>query len=184
MSVDDTTGRQVLVISGSTRQGSTNTALCRTAVTLPIEGVTVVCGPHLATLPHFDPDDDRDPLPRAVAALRAAVAAADGVLFCTPEYAGTLPGSFKNLLDWLVGGTEINGTAVAWVNVARDPARGQGAHATLATVLGYVQARVVAEACRHVPVGRDQVGVDGLVTADAARVGITAAVQSLLGDGP
>ncbi|WP_306796085.1 NAD(P)H-dependent oxidoreductase [Nocardia sp. XZ_19_369] len=25
------------------------------------------------------------------------------VLFCTPEYAGTLPGSLKNLLDWTVG---------------------------------------------------------------------------------
>ena len=183
MSVDDPAGRRVLVISGSTRHGSTNTALCRTAATLPIDGVTVVCGPDLATLPHFDPDDDRDPLPPTVAALRAAVAAADGVLFCTPEYAGTLPGSFKNLLDWLVGGTEINGTAVAWVNVALDPDRGQGAHATLATVLGYVQARVVAEACLHVPVGRDQVGVDGLVADEAARAGIAAAVQSLLGDG-
>ena len=36
--------------------------------------------------------------------MRAAIAAADAVVFCTPEYAGTLPGSFKNLLDWTVGG--------------------------------------------------------------------------------
>lgn len=61
----------------------------------------------LAALPHFNPDDDRDPLPAAVRVLRTAIADVDAVLFCTPEYAGTLPGSFKNLLDWTVGGTEL-----------------------------------------------------------------------------
>jgi chromate reductase, NAD(P)H dehydrogenase (quinone) len=177
---DDSTGRRVLVVSGSTRHGSTNTALCRTAAALAIDDLVVECGPDLATLPHFDPDDDRDPLPAPVQALRAAVAAADGILFCTPEYAGTLPGSFKNLLDWLVGGVEISDKPVAWVNVALDPERGQGAHATLAVVLGYVQARVVADACRHVPVGRDQVTADGLVADADARAGITAALRSLV----
>ena len=53
----------------------------------------------MATLPHFNPDADGEPLPAAVANLRAQVAAADAVLFCTPEYAGALPGTFKNLLE-------------------------------------------------------------------------------------
>lgn len=43
-------------------------------------------------------------------------AAADAVLFCTPEYAGALPGSFKNLLDWTVGGGETYGKPAAWIN--------------------------------------------------------------------
>ena len=58
----------------------------------------------LATLPHFNPDDDVEPLPGPVFELRAQVDAAAAVMFCTPEYAGALPGSFKNLLDWSVGG--------------------------------------------------------------------------------
>ena len=41
--------------------------------------------------------------------LRSAIAECDAVVFCTPEYAGTLPGCFKNLLDWTVGGSEIYG---------------------------------------------------------------------------
>jgi hypothetical protein len=49
----------------------------------------------LAEFPSFNPDDDHEPLPAAVVTLRAEIAAADAVLFCTPEYAGTLPGSFK-----------------------------------------------------------------------------------------
>ena len=60
------------------------------------------------------------------AALRAALAAADGVLFCTPEYAGALPGSFKNLLDWTVGGGEMYGQPVAWIYVAADGRRENG----------------------------------------------------------
>lgn len=72
----------------------------------------------LAALPHFNPDDDADPLPVPVAALRAAIAEATAILICTPEYAGTLPGSFKNLLDWTVGGTEICDKPVAFVNAA------------------------------------------------------------------
>lgn len=164
---------RVLLISGSTRSASTNSALVRTAAQCAPAEVEAVAYDGLTALPHFNPDDDQEPLPAPVAQLRAAIEAADAVLFCTPEYAGTLPGSFKNLLDWTVGATVMTDKPVAWVNAAADPRRGGGAHATLATVLGYVQARVVEAACRHVPVAREAVGADGLIadadTRDAIR---------------
>jgi NAD(P)H-dependent FMN reductase len=169
----------ILLISGSTRAGSTNSALVRTAAAVAPDGVTATVFDGLAALPHFNPDDDQDPLPAPVAELRAAIATADAVLICTPEYAGTLPGAFKNLLDWTVGGTEMTGKPVAWVNAAADARRGAGAHATLATVLGYVQARVVEDACRHVPVSRDAVGVDGLITDAATRSAVGEALAAL-----
>jgi NAD(P)H-dependent FMN reductase len=170
---------RILLVSGSTRSASTNSALVRTAAAFPPDGVTATGYLGLAKLPHFNPDDDTDPLPAAVAELRAAIANADAVLFCTPEYAGTLPGSAKNLLDWTVGGTELTGKPVAWVNAAADPRRGGGAHATLATVLGYVQARVVAEACVDVPVARDAVGADGLIVDADTRARIRDALSAL-----
>ena len=71
-----------------------------------------------AGLPHFNPDDDVEPLDPAVAELRAAIDAADAVLFSTPEYAGALPGSFKNLLDWTIGGGEIYEKPVGWINAS------------------------------------------------------------------
>jgi chromate reductase, NAD(P)H dehydrogenase (quinone) len=171
--------RSVLLISGSTRARSTNSALVRTAAVCAPDGVNATVFDGLARLPHFNPDDDRDPLPAPVAELRTAIAAADAVLFCTPEYAGSLPGSFKNLLDWTVGGVEMTDKPVAWVNAAADARRGGGAHATLATVLGYVQARVVDNACRHVPVPRDAVGADGLITDAPTRHGISDALTAL-----
>jgi NAD(P)H-dependent FMN reductase len=167
---------QLLLISGSTRIDSTNSAFVRTAVAVAPDGVEALAYEALASLPHFNPDDDREPLPPAVADLRQAIARADGVVMCTPEYAGTLPGSFKNLLDWCVGGMEICDKPVAWVNVAADPRRGAGAQDTLATVLGYVQARLVEQACVSVPIGREALGADGLVADAGARVAITAAL--------
>ncbi|MGH3495041.1 MAG: NADPH-dependent FMN reductase, partial [Sciscionella sp.] len=116
--------RRVLMISGSTRAASTNTAFCRTAVACAPPGVEIAMLDDPAVLPHFNPDNDRDPLPAPVATLREAIAAADAVLFCTPEYAGTLPGAMKNLLDWTVGGTALTGKPVAWVKVAADAHRG------------------------------------------------------------
>jgi chromate reductase, NAD(P)H dehydrogenase (quinone) len=154
---------RVLLVSGSTRRGSTNTAALATAAAEAPGRVTAVLYDGLADLPAFNPDDDGDRLPATVAGLRRQIADADAVLFCTPEYAGTLPGSFKNLLDWTVGGGEIYGKPAAWINVAA-PGRGKGAEETLTLVLGYVGAVIVDAACRRIPLDRAAIGPGGTVT--------------------
>lgn len=175
--------RRVLAISGSTRSASSSTALCRTATRCGPDGAVVTAFEGLASLPHFNPDDDHDPLPDAVAALRAAIARADAVLISTPEHAGTLPGSVKNLLDWTVGGTEMTGKPVAWVNVAPDPRRGAGAASTLRTVLGYVGARLVDRACTHVPITSQSIDAHGLATDPATRSAVVTTLTILLAAG-
>lgn len=141
----------LLLISGSLRSGSTNTAALRAIAASPDLQVTLFDG--LAELPAFDPDRDREPLPAEVAALRSQLGAADAVLFCTPEYAGSLPGAFKNLLDWGVGGGELYEKPVGWINVAAGGSA-TGAHDTLRVVLGYCGTTIVEEACVRVPVAR------------------------------
>src|SRR6476619_178844 len=131
------TATRILLVSGSTRGGSTNTAAQRTAQAVAPDGVRADRYEGLPQLPAFNPDDDHDGVHPAVTDLRRQLAAADAVLFCTPEYAGALPGSLKNLLDWTVGSGELYGKPVAWLNVA-NAGRGAGAQAWLATVLGYV----------------------------------------------
>ena len=162
---------RILLVSGSTRAGSTNTAALGTLRALAAPPVTAVLYDEMADLPAFNPDDDHDPLPPAVARLRQQITAADAIVFCTPEYAGGLPGSFKNLLDWLVGGTEISAKPTAWINVAA-PGRGGGAHDTLAIVLGYVTADVITAACRRLPLARQAVGPHGEVTDPVFRQGV------------
>jgi NAD(P)H-dependent FMN reductase len=114
---------RILLISGSLRAASVNTAVLRTAAALADDGVraTLYCG--LDRLPHFNPDDDPEggPVAAPMADLRRRPCEADAVLLCTPEYAGALPGSFKNLLDWTVGGGETYGKPFAWINASSRP---------------------------------------------------------------
>lgn len=99
------------------------------------------------------------------------IRAADIVVICTPEYAGSLPGSFKNLLDWTVGGGELYGKPVAWVNAA-NPGRGDGAMAELEVVLGYVGAEIVESACARMTVDRSEIGDDGIIGGPVVHAGI------------
>jgi NAD(P)H-dependent FMN reductase len=174
---------KILLISGSTRSGSANTAALVTAGTLAPGGMTTELYGGLETLPAFNPDHDGDRVPGPVEELRRQIEGADAVLFCTPEYAGTLPGSFKNLLDWTVGGGQLNGKPVAWVNVAAVN-RGRGAPETLTPVLGYVGAVVVESACRHLPVDRSAIGSDGIIADPGFAAGIAEIWTSLVRDAP
>lgn len=173
---------QILLVSGSTRAASTNTAVLRTAAQLAPVGVQTVLFDGLSDLPAFNPDDDHHPLPHAVAHLRHELAEADAVFFCTPEYAGTLPGSFKNLLDWTVGGTEFAGKPVGWINVSSvaAPTGGAGAYAALAMVLGYVSADVVDEACARAPMTRNAVDAQGFVADDGIRLRLELCIAALV----
>lgn len=113
--------------------------------------------------------------------LRAGIAEADAVLFCTPEYAGALPGSFKNLLDWTVGGGEMYGRRVAWINASGLPTGAADAHASLRKVLGYLATEIVEDACVHIPVPREAVGEDGLIADPQLRAQIADALTTLAG---
>jgi chromate reductase len=167
---------RVLGVTGSTRGGSGNTAALRTARLVAPSGVAVDLYEGLADLPAFSPDAT-GPNP-AVDRLRAELASADAVLFCTPEYAGSMPGSLKNLLDWTVGTADLYEKPVAWFTVAAE-GRGLGAEAQLATVLGYVGASVVEAACVRVPVARDSIGLDGTVADETVRDRFAEALAAL-----
>ncbi len=165
---------RLLLLSGSTRSGSTNNAaLAAVAAAAPPHWVTDLYS-GLADLPAFNPDNDvPERLPKPVVNLRKRIGSADVVLICTPEYAGTLPGAFKNLLDWTVGGVEMSERRVAWMNVAA-PSRGHGAIQTLELVLRYVGATLLENACCDIPVPSASIGTDGTVNDSrlAARLGI------------
>jgi NAD(P)H-dependent FMN reductase len=171
--VSPLTGR-VLLLCGSTREGSSNGAAVRAVHELGLPGLQTDLYESLSELPAFVPDEQ--PVPAPVADLLGRIRAADAVLISTPEYAGGLPGSLKNLLDWTVGGGELYQKPVAWLDVA-NPGRGEGARTQLTVVLGYVGARIVPEACVHLPLER----TEGVRIAPAAQAELLRALTALLG---
>lgn len=92
---------RILGISGSLRKQSFNTALLKAAQSAMPEQATL----EIATLhgiPLYDGDlEQQDGIPAAVAALKDQVLGCDGLLLATPEYNNSIPGVFKNAIDWL-----------------------------------------------------------------------------------
>ena len=174
------TPSHILLISGSLRSRSTNTALLRTALVVAPAPVEAVLYDELGELPHFNPDDDVDPVDSAVARLRGAIHTADAVLFSTPEYAGALPGSFKNLLDWTIGDDHVRSMyekPVAWIVASLRGA--DHAYDSLRTVLGFAHSNIVEAACSHIPVTTATIDDDGLIADLDVRGKLAAALTTL-----
>jgi len=91
---------KVLGISGSLRRGSYNSALLRAATRLmPPESTLEIAT--IRGVPLYDGDVEAQGIPAAVTQLKEAIVRADGVLLVTPEYNNSIPGVFKNAIDWL-----------------------------------------------------------------------------------
>ncbi len=103
---------RILGISGSLRAASYNTALLRAAAELAPEGVELTIYEDLELLPPYNEDRETDDTPAEVIRLREEIAAADAVLFATPEYNTTMPGQIKQVVDW--ASTPHGSDAVLW----------------------------------------------------------------------
>ena len=80
--------------------------------------------------------------------LKRRLAHADGLIISSPEYARGVPGSLKNALDWLVGGSEFVDKPVALLSAS---SRSTYAFEALRTTLTTMSGRFVAEASITVP---------------------------------
>ena len=137
---------KVLAISGSLRRDSHNTALLRAASERMPAGVELELWDGLKAVPPYDEDDDVELAPAAVTALRSAVAGADAVLFATPEYNHSVPGSLKNAVDWVsrpLADNPLRSKPVAVIGASTGIFGAVWAQAELRKVLGALGARVL-----------------------------------------
>lgn len=92
---------RILGIAGSLRRDSFNLALLRAAEAMMPPGASLDVRT-IHGIPLYNADEEEAAgLPETVAALKDAVATADGLLLATPEYNNGMPGVFKNAIDWL-----------------------------------------------------------------------------------
>ena len=91
----------IIGISGSLRKASFNSALLRAAAEMMPAGATLEIA-SIRDIPLYDGDVEASTgIPEVVKALKDRIAASGGLLLVTPEYNNSIPGVFKNAIDWL-----------------------------------------------------------------------------------
>jgi chromate reductase len=172
---------QILGLAGSLRRDSYNSRLLLGARGLLPAGVELVLFDELAAIPPFNEDQELQ-TPPAVAALKAAIAAADAVLVATPEYNASIPGVLKNALDWVsrpVAETPLRGKPAAVVGASTGLFGAVWAQAETRKVLSTIGARVVD---RELPIAQadEALGADGLPREREAVEELSALLDELL----
>ena len=173
---------KILGISGSLRADSYNTKLLRVAADLLPADADFELWQGLKAVPPYDEDDDAHPAPPAVAALRETIAAADAVLFATPEYNASVPGVLKNALDWTSRPLRTNplrSKPVAVVGASTGAFGAVWSQAELRKVLAAIGARVLEGG---VAVGHAMTRFDeqGRLIDDELREQLALVVESLV----
>ena len=144
---------RILAVSGSLRESSFNTSLLRAALEAAPDGVELELWEGLGELPLYDEDLEHD-APESMQRLREAWAAADAILFSTPEYNGSIPGGLKNAIDWASRPrleAVLRNLPVAVIGASTGQFGALWAQQDLKRILGIAGARVVGT---EIPVGR------------------------------
>ncbi|MFX3634135.1 MAG: NADPH-dependent FMN reductase [Candidatus Pristimantibacillus sp.] len=154
----------IVAISGSLRQKSSNTALMNAIIGMAPETMEFTIYGGLNDLPHFNPDMDTEEGPDSVGKLRRQLSEADGVLICTPEYGNGVPGVLKNALDWLVSSVVFMNKPTAVISASPTPMGGDKAHASLLLTLHMINATIVEGGTLIIPHINLKLSQDGSIT--------------------
>ena len=114
---------RILGIAGSLRRRSYNQGLLRAAIELTPPDI-VIDTFDIGTLPLHNEDLREPDEPASVVALKEAIAAADAVLFVTPEHNRSIPGVLKNAIDWAsrpIDSTPLNNKPVGIIGASDGP---------------------------------------------------------------
>jgi len=172
---------RVLAISGSLRAGSHNTGLARAAAEVASDGIEVERWDGLRAVPPYDADDDMEPAPPGVQALRNAIAGADAILIATPEYNHSIPGALKNALDWAsrpLATSVLRNKTVAVIGSSTGRFGAAWAQAELRKVLGAIGARVV-DTELVVPLAHEVFADDGRLVDESIAAGLRDVLDAL-----
>jgi chromate reductase len=144
---------KVLGICGSLRKGSFNMMALRVAQGLAPAGVKVDIA-DISAFPLYNEDVKAQGFPSAVQTFRDQIAAADALLFATPEYNYSISGVLKNAIDWASRPrleAVLRNKPVAVVGASTGQFGALWAQQDLKRILGVAGARVVGT---EIPVGR------------------------------
>jgi len=155
------TPKSIFAIIGSASSHSANQKIVQHLVSRTTGVFTWTIYEELKNIPHFDPERSIHNPPPTVLAFRQAVADADGILICTPEYIFSIPSGLKNALEWCVATTVWSGKPTGLLTAS---ASGQKGHEELQLIMKTLMARFVKETTLLIP------GVSGKINKAGAIV--------------
>jgi chromate reductase, NAD(P)H dehydrogenase (quinone) len=155
---------RLLGLVGSLRKGSWNRALLRAIGDALPDGAVLHDYDRLGDLPLFDPDVAGTPEP--VAALKAAITAADGLVIVSPEYNYSISGVLKNAIDWASRPpttSPLRGKPAAVASASIGMSGGMRAQYHLRQILVYTDTPVMAQPEVIIPHVRDRFDAAGVL---------------------
>ncbi|HWK45453.1 MAG TPA: NADPH-dependent FMN reductase [Stellaceae bacterium] len=173
----------LLGLSGSIRRGSTNTAILRTIAGHLGSKASMTLFP-LNDVPLYNGDLEGEHLPPPVQALKDAIAGADGIILCSPEYNHGMSGVLKNALDWASRpgfNSPLKNKPALIMSSSPGAIGGARAHAQVRETLASALARVVARPQVTIA-GIFQKVTDGHLTDEASLKFCLEAVDDLLSE--
>jgi chromate reductase, NAD(P)H dehydrogenase (quinone) len=160
---------RLLGICGSLRKASLNRALLAAVRDALPPDVQMALHDEL-DLPIFNNDLEDPP---GVVRLKAAIAAADGVVFSVPEYNYSIPGGLKNALDWVSRPPDqspLRGKPVGMVGAASGMSGTIRAQTHLRQVLLYSDSPCLSQPEVLIPRAKERFDADGRLTDPSTRV--------------
>jgi NAD(P)H-dependent FMN reductase len=169
--------KSIFAISGSLRSGSSNHNILRFLGEHIPADITYNIYENLAQIPPFDPGLDNEDPPKPITELRSAIANADAIIICTPEYAFGVPGQLKNALDWLVSSSTLVDKPVSLITASSS---GEYAHPSLLRTLGALSANVIEDACLLIPFIRAKMDGEGNIRDEVVKQELVRAFREVL----
>ena len=166
----------ILAIPGSTKSSSTSLSILKFLKEKHQHEIDLEIYDHLDQLPHFNPDLEKE-LPSQVLDVRQQIERADGLLFCTPEYVFSLPGSLKNLLEWNVSTILFTSKPVAMIVAA---ASGEKAFASLDLILTTIESTLPETSKLLIRGAKGKIEKNGKITEAALIAKLEKLIQSLI----
>jgi len=171
----------IAVINGSLRQASINGRLAWALAKLAAPKLTLT-PLRIDDLPLFNQDLEND-LPAPVSRMKAKIAAADAVLFITPEHNRSMSAAMKNVIDW---GTRPYGTSVwldkpgATIGTSQGNVGTAAAQSHLRAVLTSLGVALMGRPEAYIVFKENAMDEAGNVTDEALTKVLTAYVEALI----
>ncbi|QHT70243.1 NAD(P)H-dependent oxidoreductase [Rhodocytophaga rosea] len=158
--------KNIFAIIGSASKYSANQKLVDVFAKLTENDFNLTIYSDLKSLPHFDPEHSSDNPPPQIIAFREAVAQADGILICTPEYVFSIPSGLKNAIEWCVATTVFYEKPIGLITASAD---GQKGHEELQLIMRTVMTQFTDETTLLIRGIKGKINQNGEITDHKTR---------------